>query len=33
MIDIQRTFETYQKIILTIADFDKISTSRIGKLA
>ena len=32
MIDIQRTFETYQKIILTMSDFDKISTNRIGKL-
>ena len=32
MIDIQRTFETYQKIILTITELDKISTSRIGKL-
>ena len=32
MIDIQRTFETYQKIILTMTDLDKISTSRIGKL-
>jgi flagellar basal-body rod protein FlgF len=34
MIDMQRSaFETYQKIILTLSDFDKISTSRIGKLA
>ena len=32
MIDIQRTFETYQKIILTMSEFDKISTNRIGKL-
>jgi flagellar basal-body rod protein FlgF len=32
MMDIQRTFETYQKIILTMSDFDKISTNRIGKL-
>lgn len=32
MIDIQRTFETYQKIILTMSDLDKISTSKIGKL-
>ena len=32
MIDIQRTFETYQKIILTMSSFDKISTNRIGKL-
>jgi flagellar basal-body rod protein FlgG len=33
MIDIQHTFETYQKIILTMSDLDKISTSRIGALA
>jgi flagellar basal-body rod protein FlgF len=34
MIDMQRSaFETYQKIILTLSDFDKISTTRIGKLA
>jgi flagellar basal-body rod protein FlgG len=32
MIDIQRTFETYQKIILTMSELDRISTSRIGKL-
>jgi flagellar basal-body rod protein FlgF len=32
MIDIQRTFEAYQKIMLTMQDFDKISTNRIGKL-
>jgi flagellar basal-body rod protein FlgF len=32
MMDIQRTFETYQKIILTMSDLDKISTNRIGKL-
>ena len=32
MMDIQRTFETYQKMILTLSDMDKISTSRIGKL-
>jgi len=32
MMDIHRTFETYQKIILTMADFDKLSTNRIGKL-
>ena len=32
MINIQRTFETYQKIILTLQDMDKISTNRIGKL-
>ena len=32
MIDIQRTFETYQKIILAMSDLDKISTNRIGKL-
>jgi flagellar basal-body rod protein FlgF len=32
MMEIQRTFETYQKVILTLQDMDKISTSRIGKL-
>lgn len=32
MMEIQRTFETYQKIILTLTDMDKISTNRIGKL-
>ncbi|SEM35600.1 flagellar basal-body rod protein FlgG [Syntrophus gentianae] len=32
MIDIQRTFETYQKLIHTISDQDKLSTGRIGKL-
>jgi flagellar basal-body rod protein FlgF len=32
MIDINRSFEAYQKIITTIQDFDKISTNRIGKL-
>jgi flagellar basal-body rod protein FlgF len=33
MIDVNRSFETYQKIIQTIADLDKIATSRLGKLA
>jgi flagellar basal-body rod protein FlgG len=33
MIDVQRSFESYQKIIQTIADMDKISVSRIGRLA
>jgi flagellar basal-body rod protein FlgF len=33
MIDIQRSFETYQKIMFTMQDMDKISTSRIGRLA
>jgi flagellar basal-body rod protein FlgG len=32
MIEIQRTMEIYQKLILTISEQDKISTSRIGKL-
>lgn len=32
MIEIQRAFETYQKVILTLSDMDKISTNRIGKL-
>jgi flagellar basal-body rod protein FlgF len=33
MIDIQRSFETYQKVIQTMADLDKLATSRVGKLA
>lgn len=32
MMEIQRTFETYQKIILTLQNMDSISTNRIGKL-
>lgn len=33
MMDIQRyDFETYQKVMLTLTDLDKISTNRIGKL-
>lgn len=32
MIDIQRSFETYQKIVQTLQDQDKLSTNRIGKL-
>lgn len=32
MMEIQRSFETYQKVILTLQDMDKISTNRIGKL-
>lgn len=32
MMEIQRAFETYQKIVLTLQDLDKISTNRIGKL-
>lgn len=32
LMDTQRTFETYQKIILTLTDLDKISTNKIGKL-
>ncbi|MDQ5985832.1 MAG: Flagellar basal-body rod protein FlgG [Syntrophus sp. SKADARSKE-3] len=32
MIDIQRSFEVYQKVIQTITDQDKISTARIGRL-
>jgi len=32
MMEIQRTFESYQKVILTLQDMDKISTNRIGKL-
>jgi len=33
MIDIQRSFETYQKIIQTLTEDDKLATSRIGRLA
>lgn len=32
MIEIQRTMETYQKLIQTITEQDRISTSRVGKL-
>lgn len=32
MITIQRTFESYQKVIQTISEQNKMSTSRIGKL-
>ena len=32
MINIQRTFESYQKAIQTISEQDKLSTNRIGKL-
>jgi len=32
MINIQRTFESYQKVILTISEQNKMSTNRIGKL-
>jgi flagellar basal body rod protein FlgG len=33
MIDVNRTFEAYQKIIQTMSELDKISTNRLGKLA
>ncbi|MHB8090669.1 MAG: flagellar hook-basal body protein [Syntrophales bacterium] len=33
MIDVQRAFESYQKIIQTITDMDKLAVSRIGRLA
>jgi flagellar basal-body rod protein FlgF len=33
MMDVNRSFEAYQKIIQTITELDKISTSRLGKLA
>lgn len=33
MIDVNRSFETYQKIIQTMAELDKIATNRLGKLA
>jgi flagellar basal body rod protein FlgG len=32
MIEIHRSFETYQKIIQTLADQDKLSVSRIGRV-
>jgi flagellar basal-body rod protein FlgF len=32
MIDIHRSFETYQKIIQTLTDLDKMSVSRIGRV-
>jgi len=32
MIDIQRSFEAYQKIVQTLQDQDKLSTNRVGKL-
>ncbi|OPY03367.1 MAG: Flagellar basal-body rod protein FlgG [Syntrophus sp. PtaB.Bin001] len=32
MIDMQRTFETYQKLIHAIDDQDKLSTGKIGKV-
>ena len=32
MMEIQRTFETYQKVILTLQTMDSISTNRVGKL-
>ncbi len=32
MIDIQRSFEAYLKIMQTISDQDRLATSRIGKL-
>jgi flagellar basal-body rod protein FlgF len=33
MIEINRTFENYQKIILTLSEMDKMSVSRVGRLA
>ena len=33
MIDIQRSFESYQKVMQTIQDLDKLSTGRVGRLA
>lgn len=33
MIEINRSFEYYQKIILTLSEMDKLSVSRIGRLA
>jgi flagellar basal-body rod protein FlgG len=33
MIDVQRSLESYQKVIQTMADLDKLAVSRVGKLA
>jgi flagellar basal body rod protein FlgG len=33
MIEINRSFENYQKIIQTLSELDKLSVSRIGRLA
>lgn len=33
MIDVQRSFESYQKIIQSIADMDKLAVGRVGRLA
>ena len=33
MIDIQRSFESYQKVIQMMEDMDKLSTGRLGRLA
>lgn len=33
MIDINRSFESYQKIIQTISDLDKLAVGRVGRLA
>jgi flagellar basal-body rod protein FlgF len=32
MIDIHRSFETYQKVIQTLSDLDKLSVSRVGRV-
>jgi flagellar basal-body rod protein FlgG len=32
MIDVQRTVETYQKVIQTLSDLDRLSTNRLGRL-
>jgi flagellar basal body rod protein FlgG len=32
MIDIHRSFETYQKVIQTLSDLDKLSVSRVGRI-
>jgi flagellar basal-body rod protein FlgG len=32
MIELQRTFETYQKVIRTMADQDRQATNQIGKV-
>ena len=33
LIDVQRTVESYQKVIQTLGDFDRLSTNRLGRLS
>ena len=32
MIEVNRSFETYQKVIHTLSEEDKLSTSRVGRI-